>query len=120
MEIDRKYAINKKKLTKKEVQDILLTNPFPDSELSKLFEWTWASGYVQKNKLLALAGVLTNQGDENYIGKPILGPTISKSNFSRRHTRIYFNISPDICIFILIRKPSQCENVQVSIREVIF
>jgi len=54
MEINRKYALNKKKLTKKEVQDILATNPPFDSELSKPFEWTWADGYTQKNKLYKL------------------------------------------------------------------
>lgn len=55
MEIDRKYALNKKRLTKKEVQEILATNPPVDIELSKPFEWTWAStGYVQQNKLYKL------------------------------------------------------------------
>lgn len=55
MNIDRKYALNKRRLTKREVNDILATNPPLEAEISKLFEWTWATdGYVQRNKLFRL------------------------------------------------------------------
>jgi len=81
----QKKVLNKKRLTRKQVQEIIDTEGNLHEEYTKFFEEKYVTGHVERDKVYELPGDrFLYVFDENGISLPGKGDIYSRENFLRR------------------------------------